>query len=79
MATKETKKAQEKSLQYLDIEEIKEKANTPEPIFSGVCSAEGWKLGKKVTEDEYNSAVATFLKTPIRGIEKAKGRRGRNA
>ena len=71
MASKETKKAQSKSLQYFSIEEIKEKTSTPEPVFCGVCSAEGWKDGKQVTEDEYNAAVAMFLQCPM-------GRRGHN-
>lgn len=51
--------------EYYDISEMQEKEKTPEAIFRGVCSAEGWKNGKKVTEDEYNSAVAMFLSQPM--------------
>lgn len=65
MASKESKKVQTQSVNYYDIEEMKEKTKTPEPVFCGVCSAEGWKTGKKVTEDEYNAAVAMFLSHPM--------------
>lgn len=65
MANKELKKAPSESLIYYDITEMKEKTKTPEPIFCGVCSAEGWKSGKKVTEDEYNAAVKMFLGHPM--------------
>lgn len=54
-----------KNLEYYDIREIQEKEKTPEAIFSGVCSAEGWRNGKKVTEDEYKAAVSMFLSKPI--------------
>ena len=72
MAAKESKKAQAESLIYYDIKEMKEKAETPEHIFCGVCSAKDWKNGKKVTEDEYKEAVQMFLNNPM-------GRRKKNA
>lgn len=71
MASKESKKAPSESLIYYDIIEMKEKAKTPEPIFCGVCSAEGWKNGKKVTEDEYRAAVEMFLSHPMGRRKKA--------
>lgn len=60
------KMASKKSqVEYYDINEIKEKEKTPEAIFCGVCSAEKWKSGKKVSEDEYKKAVERFLTNPI--------------
>lgn len=51
--------------QFFDIEELKLKRKTPASIYSGVCAAYGWKDGKMVTEEEYDSAVNTFSVSPI--------------
>lgn len=61
---KETKSTQINP-EYYEIREIKEKKNTAEPIFCGVCTFQGWKNGKMVTEDEYDKAVELFINNPI--------------
>ena len=34
---------------------------------AGVCSAQGWKPGKAVTEEEFLEAVKKFENAPMRG------------
>jgi hypothetical protein len=36
-------------------------------MFAGVCSAQGWKPGKAVTEEEFLEAVKKFENAPMRG------------
>lgn len=55
--------------EYAAIEELKEKAGTPDAVFEGVKAANGWKNGKVVKEKEYKDAVDAFGKAPIDGRE----------
>lgn len=47
------------------VEELKKKYDTTDVIFTGVAAANGWKAGKKITEEEYTKAVAAFLRAPL--------------
>jgi hypothetical protein len=51
--------------QFFSIEELRLKRKTPSSIFSGICAAFGWKVGKMVTEKEYDKAVTSFSDNPI--------------
>lgn len=51
----------------IKISELKEKENTSDTIFCGVCSMQGWKPGKMVTEEEYVNVVKGFLNKPMGG------------
>lgn len=62
MAT--TNKASE---QLQAVEALAAARKTPAPVFSGVCSAQGWRQGKQVSPAQYDAAVASFLRSPIGG------------
>ncbi len=49
------------------IEELQETCNTPKYIFVGVCTSNGWNSGKRITQGEYQKAVSTWLKSPMKG------------
>lgn len=61
MAAKEKELGNQEAAVYLLIEELKVKKKTSQSVFDGTCSANGWKPGKAVTEQEYDLAVAKFL------------------
>ena len=33
---------------------------TSAALYAGACTAQGWKPGRRVTEQEYDSAIAAF-------------------
>ncbi len=55
--------------EYAAIEELKEKEGTPDAVFNGTKSANGWKAGKMVTEKTYKEAVEAFRNAPMDGSE----------
>ena len=63
----DNKKTTKTPPELFNIEELKEKNNTPETIFQGVKAAEDWKTGKAVTEEDYKKALNNFLKSPMGG------------
>ncbi|MDE6234105.1 MAG: hypothetical protein K2M60_12285 [Lachnospiraceae bacterium] len=54
---------------YVTIEELKERKETPDAVFEGVKAANGWKTGKMVTENAYMAAVKAFEAAPMDGRE----------
>ena len=40
-----------------DVGELRSKHKVGRAVFAGVCSAQGWKPGKAVTEEEFLEAV----------------------
>jgi len=61
-----------KNPELFTIEELKAKHKTPESVFQGTKIAEGWRMGKMVSEEEYQRVVETFLKQPMNGKEAKK-------
>ncbi len=59
--------AEKKDIAYKAIEELKGIKDTPDAVFEGAKAANGWKTGKMVTEEEYESAVKAFGEAPIDG------------
>ena len=41
-------------------------------VFAGVCSAQGWKPGRAVTEEEFLAAVKNFENAPMNGAHTTK-------
>lgn len=50
-----------------EIGELRKKHKVGRAVFAGVCSAQGWKPGKAVTEEEFLEAVKKFENAPMRG------------
>ena len=46
-------------------EELKNKYDTTDVIYSGVAAKNGWKSGRMVSESEYVKAVSDFLQAPL--------------
>lgn len=53
------------SEQHIEIGQLRAKHRISAAIFAGVCSAQGWKPGKTVTEAEFRSAVQAFTSAPM--------------
>lgn len=66
--TNENREKKENTIEqeFVSIEEMKQKQQTQMAVFQGVCAAEGWNKGKMVTPDQYNGAVAMYLRSSIR-------------
>ena len=50
-----------------DVGELRSKHKVGRAVFAGVCSAQGWKPGKAVTEEEFREAVNKFENATMRG------------
>lgn len=50
-----------------EIGELRSKHKVGRAVFAGVCSAQGWKPSKAVTEEEFLEAVKKFENAPMRG------------
>lgn len=50
-----------------EIGELRKKHKVGRAVFAGVCSAQGWKPGRAVTEEEFLEAVKKFENAPMRG------------
>ena len=64
-ANKNQSETADTTKQFFSIEELKIKKKTSSAIFSGICTAFGWKDGKMVTEKEYDTAITSFAGSPI--------------
>ena len=50
-----------------DVGELRSKHKVGRAVFAGVCSAQGWKPGRAVTEEEFLAAVKNFENAPMNG------------
>ncbi|MCM1258424.1 MAG: hypothetical protein NC307_11300 [Roseburia sp.] len=57
---------------YASIEELKAKLGTTDAVFEGAKTANGWKMGKMMTEKEFAEAVRAFEAAPMDGRESRK-------
>lgn len=69
MATKRTEPAAAGTAvqEAAALEALRTKYKTPPAVFAGVCAAQGWRAGKRITEQEYTAAVAAFTGAPMDG------------
>ncbi len=58
--------------QYAEVGQLRMKHNISRAIFAGVCTAQGWKAGKFVTEAEFLRAVKQFTGAPMSGARAPK-------
>ncbi len=61
---------------FKSIEDLKEGHDVSDAVFEGMKAANGWKPGRRVTEEEFTAACEGFRKAPIDGRkdrEEAKG------
>lgn len=81
MATKQTTGATAQAEQpngspkVFTIEQLRSEKRISRAIFAGVCSAQGWKAGKTVTEAEFLEAVKQFTTAPMSGAAKKEARK----
>lgn len=47
------------------LEELRKRHRTGAALFAGVCAANGWKLGRAVTDAEFCRAAAAFRRAPM--------------
>ena len=55
-----------------DVGELRGKHKVGRAVFAGVCSAQGWKPGRAVTEEEFLAAVKNFENAPMNGAHTTK-------
>lgn len=60
-------KSQTDAPELLELDEMRRKHSIKEPVYAGVCSANGWKPGKMLTGDEFLAAVSKFNGAPMDG------------
>ena len=53
--------------ELVEIGELRSKHKIGRAVFAGVCAAQGWKPGKKITEDEFVRAVSGFTGAAMGG------------
>lgn len=58
---------EQKPQELFEINELRKQKKISRAIFAGVCSVNGWRPGKTITEEEFLSEVAKFTKSPING------------
>ena len=56
--------------EYVEIGKLRAKHRISPALYVGVCSAQGWKPGKAVTECEFLEAVRSFDSAPMGGLAK---------
>jgi hypothetical protein len=56
-----------KAKELLDVGELRKKHKLSRAVFAGVCSVNGWKPGKAVTEEEFLKAIERFSGASIDG------------
>lgn len=61
------KSEEAKAQELLEIGELCKKHKISRAVFAGVCSANGWKSGKAISEDELLKAVDKFNGSSIDG------------
>lgn len=55
-----------------DVGDLRSKHRVGRAMFAGVCSAQGWKPGRAVTEEEFLAAVENFENAPMNGAHTTK-------
>lgn len=60
---------------HVEIGELRAKHRISPALYAGVCSAQGWKPGKAVTESEFLEAVRSFGSAPMGGPAKKEARK----
>lgn len=58
--------------ELFEIGELRRKHKVGRAVFAGVCSAQGWKPGRAVTEEEFLAAVKNFENAPMNGAHSTK-------
>lgn len=53
--------------EFAEVGRLRTKHNISRAVFAGVCTAQGWKPGKSVTEAEFLRAVKQFTGAPMSG------------
>lgn len=65
--TPEQPKQTSKAPEFFEIGELRRKHKIERAVFAGVCSAQGWRPGKAVPEEEFLGAVERFNAAPMNG------------
>ena len=58
-----------------EVGELRSKHKVGRAVFAGVCSAQDWKPGKAVTEEEFLEAVKKFENAPMKGEPRKEGKK----
>lgn len=61
--------------EYVEIGKLRTKHRIGPALYAGVCSAQGWKPGKAVTEAEFLAAIQAFNSAPMGGASKREARK----
>ncbi len=61
--------------EYVEIGKLRAKHRIGPALYAGVCSAQGWKPGKAVTEAEFLAAIQAFNSAPMGGAAKGEARK----
>lgn len=67
MAANTELQPEQRSQELLEIGELRKQKKISQAIFAGVCSVNGWRPGKVITEEEFLSEVTKFTGAPING------------
>lgn len=65
MANKQNKADFAPGPELLSTETLRTRHKVPQPIYAGVCAANGWKPGRAMTETDFLRAVANFTGAPM--------------
>ena len=60
MATKTQKPEGAAAPELVPIDKLRERHKVGRATYAGVCAAQGWRPGRKLTEEEYAAAVEQF-------------------
>lgn len=61
--------------EYVEIGQLRTKHRIGPALYAGVCSAQGWKPGKAVTEAEFLAAIQAFNSSPMGGAANREARK----
>lgn len=64
-----------KTQALFEVGELRSKHKVGRAVFAGVCSAQDWKPGKAVTEEEFLEAVKKFENAPMKGEPRKEGKK----
>lgn len=59
-----------------EIGDWKRMKGTSAALYAGACTVQGWKSGRRVTEQEYDSAIAAFRGMAMDGRERKARKEG---
>ena len=65
MANKQNKTDFAPESKLVSIETLQARHKLPQPVYAGVCAANGWKSGRAMTEADFLRAVADFTGAPM--------------